>query len=187
MTSAAGAVLAASKAPAANAMSARFGPVGRTLIAAGIAASTFGFLNLVILVTPRVYQAMARDGLFFAALARLHPRFRTPALAIVLQGAWAIVLVLSGGYGALLDWVTFADWIFFGATAATLFVYRRRGGDTSYRAPLHPVSTALFILAAGYVVLGALISNPRNAGFGTLLLLAGVPVYRVWRGRGVRQ
>ena len=178
--------LAASSAPASDVMGARFGSVGRTLIAAGIAMSTFGFLNLVILVTPRVYQAMARDGLFFRRLAELHPRWRTPVAAILLQGAWAIVLLLSGSYGQLLDWVTFADWIFFGATAATLFVYRRRGGDTSYRAPLHPVSTALFILAAGYVVLGAVISNPRNAGVGMLLLLAGVPVYRVWRGRRAR-
>ena len=152
-------------------------------MAAGIAISTFGFLNLVILVTPRVYQAMARDGLFFSRLAELHPTWRTPVAAIVLQGVWAMVLLLSGSYGALLDWVTFADWIFFGATAATLFVYRRRQQDTPYRAPLHPVSTGLFILAAGYVVLGAIISNPRNAVFGTLLLGAGVPVYYLWRRR----
>ena len=180
--------LAASAAPAADAMSARFGPVGRTLIAAGIAASTFGFLNLVILVTPRVYQAMARDGLFFAALARLHPRFRTPALAIVLQGAWAIVLVLSGSYGALLDWVTFADWIFFGATAATLVVFRRRDADAhahrGYRAPLYPLTVWLFVLAAAYVVLGSIVANVGNAVRGTLLLAAGVPVFLFWRRRG---
>jgi APA family basic amino acid/polyamine antiporter len=176
--------LAASKAPAADAMSARFGPVGRTLIAAGIAASTFGFLNLVILVTPRVYQAMARDGLFFASLAQLHPRFRTPMLAIVLQGAWAIVLVLSGGYGALLDWVTFADWIFFGATAATLVVFRRRDADApGYRAPLYPLTVWLFVLAAAYVVLGSIVQNPGNALRGTLLLAAGVPAYLWWRRR----
>ena len=181
--------LAESKAPAADAMSARFGPVGRTLIAAGIAASTFGFLNLVILVTPRVYQAMAREGLFFAALARLHPRFRTPALAIVLQGAWAIVLVLSGSYGALLDWVTFADWIFFGATAATLVVFRRRDADArqhrGYRAPLYPLTVWLFVLAAAYVVLGSIVANVGNAVRGTLLLAAGVPAYLWWR-RGLR-
>jgi APA family basic amino acid/polyamine antiporter len=177
--------LAASKAPAADAMSARFGPVGRTLIAAGIAASTFGFLNLVILVTPRVYQAMARDGLFFASLARLHPRFRTPALAILLQGAWAVVLVLSGSYGALLDWVTFADWIFFGATAATLVVFRRRDADApGYRAPFYPVTVWLFVAAAAYVVLGSIVANVGNAVRGTLLLAAGVPAYLWWR-RGV--
>ena len=112
--------LARSAAPAADVMSRYFGPVGQRLIALGIAVSTFGFLNLVILVTPRVYQAMARDGLFFARFAELHPRFRTPVDAITVQGGWAIVLLVSGSYGALLDWVTFADWIFFGLTAATL-------------------------------------------------------------------
>ena len=128
-------------------------PAGRTLIAAGIAASTFGFLDLVILVSPRVYQAMARDGLFFAGFARLHPRFRTPVMAIALQGAVAVALILTGSYGQLLDWVVFADWIFFGATALTLVVFRRRDAragvvETGYRAPLYPVSVALFVLAA---------------------------------------
>ena len=179
--------LAASMAPASDVLGERFGTPGRAAITAGIAISTFGFLNLVILVTPRVYQAMARDGLFFRRLAALHPRRRTPVAAIALQGAWAIALLLSGGYGALLDWVTFADWIFFGATAATLFVYRRRGDSASYRAPLHPLSTVVFIAAAAYVVAGAVISNPRNAMLGTLLLAAGVPVYLLWRRRLVNE
>ena len=81
------------------------GPAGGTVIAAGIAASTFGFLNLVILVTPRVFQAMAADGVFFPRLARLHPVHRTPAAAIVLQAAWASVLALSGSFGQLVDYV----------------------------------------------------------------------------------
>jgi basic amino acid/polyamine antiporter, APA family len=174
--------LAASKAPAADAMAMRFGETGRRLIAIGIALSTAGFLNVVILVTPRVYQAMAKDGVFFRALATLHPRTRTPIAAIVLQGAWSIALVLSGSYGDLLDWVTFADWIFFGATAATLLVYRRREASGAYfLAPLHPWSTAVFLLAAGYVVLGAIVSNPMNALRGTLVLAAGIPVYLWWR------
>lgn len=177
--------LAASTAPAAETMALHLGAAGRTAIAIGIACSTAGFLMVVILVTPRVYQAMARDGVFFAGLATLHPRTRTPVNAILLQGAWAVALVLSGTYGDLLDWVTFADWIFFGATAATLLVYRRRGpaGD-HYRAPLHPWSTGLFMLAALYVVLGAIVSNPMNAVRGSLVLLAGVPAFLWWRGRG---
>ena len=176
--------LARSTAPAADAMQARFGPTGRTLIAAGIAISTAGFLHVVILVTPRVYQAMARDGLFFRSLARLHPRTRTPVNAILLQGGWSIVLVLSGTYGELLDWVTFADWIFFGATAATLFVYRARSAtETTFRAPLHPFSTGLFLLAAAYVVVGAVISNPGNALRGTLALAAGIPIFLWWSRR----
>lgn len=184
--------LAASTAPAADAMELRLGGAGRALIAAGIAISTAGFLNVVILVTPRVYQAMARDGLFFSALARLHPRTRAPVAAIALQGAWSILLVASGTYGELLDWVTFADWIFFGTTAATLLVYRwraARGAAASaaaidtFRAPLHPWTTLLFILAAGYVVAGAIVSNPANALRGTVVLGAGIPVYLWWRRR----
>jgi APA family basic amino acid/polyamine antiporter len=177
--------LAASRAPAADVMGAYFGETGRKLIAAGIAVSTFGFLNLVILVTPRVYQAMARDGLFFARFAELHPRFRTPVAAIVVQGAWAIALLASGSYGQLLDYVTFADWIFFGITAATLVRYRRRDpvGGTRYRAPFYPLSVVLFVTACVYVVWGAIVSNPWNAARGALLLAVGVPVHLFWSRR----
>ncbi len=174
--------LATSRAPAADAMAIVLGDTGRTLIAAGIAVSTAGFLNVVIMANPRVYQAMARDGVFFAALARLHPRTRAPVNAIVLQSGWSIALLLTGSYGDLLDWVTFADWIFFGLAAATLLVYRRREpAGAFFRAPLHPWSTGLFVLAAGYVVLGAVISNPMNALRGSLVLGAGVPVFLWWR------
>ena len=177
--------LAASIAPAADTMEVVAGSGGRTLIAAGIVASTFGFLNLVLLVSPRVYQAMARDGLFFASFATLHPRWRTPVTAIVFQGAWAILLLYSGTYGQLLDWVVFADWIFFGLVAASLFVLRRRDGDRpiSFRAPLHPWSTLLFIAAACYVMFGSITSNPGNALRGAALLLAGIPVFLFWRQR----
>jgi APA family basic amino acid/polyamine antiporter len=177
--------LAASHAPAADVMGRYFGETGRRLIAAGIAVSTFGFLNLVILVTPRVYQAMARDGLFFARFAELHPRFRTPVAAILVQGAWAIALLLSGSYGQLLDWVTFADWIFFGITAAALVIYRRRDGTAAarYRAPLYPLSVVLFVAACVYVVAGAIVSNPPNAVRGALMLALGWPVYQLWRRR----
>ncbi|MDX2262611.1 MAG: amino acid permease [Gemmatimonadales bacterium] len=177
--------LAASSAPAAETMAGIAGDAGRRLIAAGIVASTFGFLNLVILVSPRVYQAMARDGLFFASFAKLHPTWRTPVAAIVVQGAWAIMLLFSGTYGALLDYVVFADWIFFGLTAATLFVLRRRDGDrvVSSLVPLHPWTTLAFVAAAAYVVLGSLMSNPGNALRGGGLLLLGIPVFLYWRRR----
>lgn len=169
--------LAESTAPAADVMRGALGESGATLIATGIAISTFGFLNLVILVSPRVYQAMAADGVFLPELARLHPRWRTPVLALLLQAGWAVLLTLSGTYGQLLDYVVFGDWIFFGLTAATLFVYRRREPDAPYRAPLHPVLPLLFVLAAAYVVISSVVSNPRNALVGTLLIALGVPVY----------
>jgi basic amino acid/polyamine antiporter, APA family len=180
--------LAVSAAPAADVLGAALGPAGRTAISAGIAASTFGFLNLVILVTPRVYQAMAADGVFFPRLARLHPTFRTPVLAIVVQGVWAIVLALSGSYGQLLDYVVFGDWIFFGLTAATLFVYRRRdGAPPRAGVPLWPLTPLLFIAAAIYAVLSSVIQNVGNAAIGTGLLVAGVPVYWFWERRTRRK
>ena len=179
--------LAASSAPAADLMAMVAGNGGRRLIAAGIAASTFGFLNLVILVSPRVYQAMAKDGLFFSGFATLHPKFRTPVMAIAFQAVVAAVLIYTGGYGQLLDWVVFADWIFFGTTALTLVVFRRRdaaeGGvaDSGFRAPFYPVSVVLFFMAALYVVFGSIASNPWNAVRGLLLLAAGIPVFLFWR------
>lgn len=176
--------LALSKAPAADAMALAFGPAGRTAIAAGIAVSTAGFIHVVILANSRVYQAMARDGVFFRALATLHPRTKAPVNAILLQTVWAVGLLLTGSYGELLDWVTFADWIFFGLCAATLLVYRRRQPEGDFfRAPFHPWSTGLFLLAAAYVVLGAVVSNPRNAINGTLVLAAGIPAFLWWRRR----
>lgn len=180
--------LAASSAPAADVLGQLLGPGGRTFITAGVALSTFGFLNLVILVSPRVYQAMAADGLFFPQLARLHPRYRTPTTAILFQAVWAILLTGTGTYGELLDYVVFADWLVFGATAATLFVYRARERQglvprAAYRVPGYPVTPLLFIAAALYVVVGSTASNPLNALKGTLLLGAGVPVYLYWRRR----
>jgi basic amino acid/polyamine antiporter, APA family len=181
--------LASSSAPAADAMQLLWGPSGRTLIASGIAVSTFGFLNLVILVSPRVYQAMASDGLFFPALARLHPRYRTPSGAIVFQAVWAIILTASGRYADLLDYVVFGDWIFFGSTAATLLVFRareragRERADIQFRMPGHPLTTIVFMLAALYVVIGSVAFNPSNAVKGTALILLGVPVYWWWSRR----
>ena len=171
--------LAASSAPAAAVMRAVLGPVGSMIIATGIAVSTFGFLNLVILVTPRVFQAMAADGVFFPALARLHPEYRTPTGALLLQAVWAIVLTLSGTFGQLVSYVAFGDWIFFGLTVAGLFVYRARslGPVAAFRVPGFPWTAGLFVIAAAYVVLSSVLANPAHAGVGALLIALGVPVY----------
>ena len=173
--------LAASQAPAADLMRAVAGPGGASFISAGIAASTFGFLNLVILVTPRVYQAMASDGVFFERVANLHPRFRTPTAAIGFQAGWAIVLTLSGTYGQLLDYVVFGDWIFFGLAGATLFVFRGRDAEIRFRAPGYPWVPGLFVVAAMFVVVSSVVSNPGNALIGSAMIGLGVPVYLAWR------
>ncbi len=175
--------LAESTAPAADVMQALLGPAGGKLIAAGIAVSTFGFLNLVILVTPRVLQAMAADGVFFARLAVLHPTYRTPAAAIVALAGCAVALTLTKTFGQLVDYVTFGDWIFFGSTVAGLFIYRAREPHAAFGVPGYPWTPALFVLAAAYVVVSAVLSNPKNAAIGAALIAAGVPAYLFWRRR----
>jgi APA family basic amino acid/polyamine antiporter len=176
--------LAQSTAPAADVMRGLLGPVGATIISAGIAASTFGFLNLVILVTPRVFQAMAADGVFFPQLARLHPVYRTPTAAILVQGIWSIALTLNRSFTALVDYVAFGDWIFFGLTVVGLFIYRARAeSPPPFRAPGGIWTPAFFVVAAAYVVASSVGANPGNAVIGTGLILLGVPVYWYWKGR----
>ena len=167
------------------------GPAGGTLISAGIAVSTFGFLNLVVLVTPRVFQAMAADGVFFPWLARLYPVHRTPAGAIALQAVWASALVLSGSFSQLVDYVAFADWVFFGLTVAGLFVYRERdramrnpAPEGAFRVPGYPWTPALFVAASIFVVVSSVLATPRNALIGSGLLALGVPVYWYWSRAG---
>lgn len=180
--------LALSHAPAADTLGRVWGETGRRLIAIGVMLSTAGFLNTITLLSPRVYQAMARDGLFFDGFARLHPRWRTPVVAIGFQAAWAVLLLTLGTYGKLLDYVVFADWIFFGATATALVVLRRRQRppDRGFRAPGYPVTVWLFVAAAVYVVVGSVGSNPGNAVRGVGLLVAGIPVFLWWARRSRR-
>lgn len=180
--------LASSLAPAADTMRAIMGPIGGALMAAGIVVSTIGFVNSGILSAPRMLQAMAADGLFFRFAAKLHPRYHTPAGGIVIQAVWASALVLSGTYGQLLDYVVFGDWIFFGLIVATVFRYRHRDATdpagaqhATYRAPGYPVLPALFDIIAAYVVVSAILSNPRNAALGVVLMALGIPAFLFWR------
>ena len=182
--------LASSSAPAADTMRRLLGPVGGTFIAAGIAVSTFGFLDLVILVTPRVLQAMAADGVFFPRLAELHPRYQTPGAAIVAESAWAVVLTLTGTFAQLVDYVSFGDWIFFGLTVAGLARLRAADAAAPTAAPRgllvpgYPWTPAFFVLAALLVVASSVLESPRNAAIGTGLLLLGVPVFLWWTRSG---
>jgi APA family basic amino acid/polyamine antiporter len=180
--------LAATATPAAAAVLRLFGPGADRLISAAIAVSAFGFLDLTLLAPTRIYYAMGLDGVFLPALGRLHPRFQTPALAIVLQALWGIVLVLTGTYGDLVDSVVFGDWIFFGLTVAAVFRFRRRfpvatRAPGAFRLPGHPLLPGLFVAAALLVVGGAIQSNPKRSAVGAALLLAGVPVYAYFAAR----
>ena len=188
--------LAATTTPASAVMQRALGPAGARLIAAGIAISTVGFLSQGMLTAPRVYYAMARDGVFFERVAWLDPRTRAPSVAIALQGAWAAVIVLSGQYEQILNYVVSIDAVFFGLTGASLIVFRRREsagrghGATEavgFRMPGHPVTTIIFAAAFWLLALSTIVQFPTSAGIGVVILLAGVPVYLFWRGRrGVR-
>ena len=174
--------LAASHAPAADVMQRVFGTVGAKAISLGVAISTLGFCNITVVAGARVLQVMGEDGLFFRSVARLHPVHRTPNLAIVLLAGWSIVLVVSGSYGQLLDYATFADWLACAIGVLTLFWYRRHDGTgTNFRVPGYPLLPLLFVGVIGWVVVETMRSNPRNAGIGVLIMLAGAPVYFVWQ------
>jgi len=180
--------LATSSAPAAEAARRTFGPSGDVFISSAIAISTFGFLNLSILAPTRVYYAMAADRVFVPALSTLHPRYATPGLAIIVQSAWSCILALTGSYDQLLNYVVFADWIFFGLTVLTVLTFRRqvplgtRPAD-SFRAPGYPVVQVLFVLTAAAVVASVVGAAPAAAAKGALLLALGVPVYYWYAAR----
>lgn len=173
--------LAATSTPASAVMRLAMGERGAMLIAAGIAISTLGFLSQGMLTAPRVYYAMAEDGVFFRAVARVHPKTRVPMLAIALQGIVSIVIALSGTYSQILSYVVAVDFIFFGLTGLALFIFRRRGASATFRTPGHPVTTLLFTAACWLVVLGTFASAPVNSAIGVGILLAGLPAYWWWR------
>ncbi len=181
--------LAGTTTPAANTAGVWLGANGERFIAAAIAISTFGFLNHAVLAPTRVYYAMAADGAFVPALARLHPKYHTPGGAILLQSGWAIaLLVLPGTYGDLLGSVVFADWIFFGLTVAGLFVLRPRLGDApGYRMPGYPWLPVLFVLVAAVVVFSSIREAPMRSLIGTGLLAAGIPVYYLFKMSAARR
>lgn len=173
--------LAASHTPASAVMRVALGERGAGFLAVGIAVSTLGFLSQGILTAPRVYYAMARDGLFFRSIGRLSPRTGAPAPAIVLQGVFATIIALSGRYEQILNYVVSVDFISFGLTAAALFVLRRRKtGEAVYRAPGHPYTTGAFVLACAGIVASTVAAYPRDSAIGLLILLAGLPVYWCW-------
>ena len=174
--------LAASKAPAAELMQGAFGSSGALLIGAGIAISTFGFCNIAILGGARVFQVMGADGVFFRAAAHLHPKYRSPDVALGVLALWSAVLVLSGSYSQLLDYATIGDWIGSAMVAATLFYYRRHEGSSNiFRAPLFPLLPLLFIAAVAYVVISSAIAQPRESLIGLAIIVAGVPAFYAWR------
>jgi APA family basic amino acid/polyamine antiporter len=183
--------LAATKTPATAVMRAALGDSGALWIAVGIAVSTLGFLSQGILTAPRVYYAMARDGLFFESVGRLSERTAAPVLAIVLQGLAATAIALIGKYEQILNYEVSVDFILFASVAMALFVLRRREGGTVgegiYGVPGHPYTTGLFAASCLAIVASTVWSNPENSAIGLGILLTGIPVYWYWSRRAGRK
>jgi APA family basic amino acid/polyamine antiporter len=167
------------------AVSRMFGPAAVQMMAAAIMISTFGCNNGLILSAARVYYAMARDGLFFRGVDRLHPRFHTPVASLGVQCVWATILTLSGTYSDLLDYVIFAVLLFYILTIAGVFVLRRTRPDMPrpYRAIGYPVLPAIYLVAAGAIEVLLLLYKPSYTWPGLIIVLLGVPVYYLWRRR----
>ncbi|MBA2302624.1 MAG: amino acid permease [Acidobacteria bacterium] len=170
---------------ASEAVTALMGPTAGNLIAAAILISIFSAANGLTLTAPRVYFAMARDRVFFSRLADIHPRFGTPAFAIVASSAWAVLLAATGTFEQLLTYVVFAGWIFYALGAMSIFAYRRRrpAAKRPFSVPLYPLTPLLFILAAAAIVLNTVIAQPGRALVGIAVVLLGAPAYLFWSSK----
>ena len=175
--------LGESKTPATDVMRLAAGEKGATFIAIAVTISTLGFLSQGMLTAPRVYFAMAEDGLFFRRVAEVSARTRVPVIAIILQGVAAAVIALSGTFGQILSYVVSVDFIFFGLTGLALFVFRRRDPEqrASFKVPGHPVTTGFFVIACWTVVVATVVNNPVNSLIGYAILAAGIPACLYWQ------
>jgi len=165
------------------AMQQMFGQAGLTIMAIAIMISTFGCNNGLILSGARVYYAMARDNLFFAKAGELHPVYRTPTRALIVQAVWTCLLALSGTYGDLLNYIIFAAVLFYMVTVIGLLILRVKRPDQPrpVRAPGYPWLPVLYILATGFICVDLLIKKPVYTWPGLIIVALGVPVYYLWR------
>jgi APA family basic amino acid/polyamine antiporter len=169
-----------------KATGAMFGVGAASLISAAVLISTFGSLNGAIFVAPRVYYAMAKDKIFFKKAAVIHPRFRTPSFAIVIQAAWACVLAVSGTYEQLFTYVTVLNIVFWIAGTASVFTLRKKYPDLPrpYKTWGYPVVPMLFIISLFGILVNTMINRPVESFAGLGLALLGIPVYFFWKGKG---
>ncbi len=175
------ATVAQSTRVAADFADAAVGGHGAQIMSVLVILSTLGAINGVILAGPRVYLAMAHDGLLFKWAGAVHPEFRTPHRAIALQAVWSCVLVATGSYRALFTRVVYTEWIFFGLLAAGLFLLRRRADyNPPYRVWGYPVLPAIFVLSTAAIVINQVIAQPVESLTGLAFVLLGLPVYYIW-------
>ncbi|MCI0615380.1 amino acid permease [bacterium] len=168
---------------AAKSISAVIGPGASKLLSLAILVSIFSAENSTILTSPRVFYAMAEDRLFFRKLSEVHPKFHTPAFAIISMGVWSAILAATGTFQQLLTYVIFAGWIFYGLGGACVFVYRKRnpGLKLPYSTPGYPLTPILFVLASAALVINTIAADTRSALVGIGIVLTGVPAYLIWR------
>ena len=169
-------------------MTQMFGSAGGYLMAAAIMISGFGCANGLILSGARVYYAMAKDGLFFRKVAKLHPTYKTPAISLMVQMVWTCALCISGSYGQLLDYIIFAVLVFYILTIVGLFVLRRTHPDAvrPYKAVGYPVLPIIYIVMALFIDVVLLRYKPQYTWPGLIVVLLGIPVYFVWSSRAHR-
>ena len=174
---------------ASDAMNFAIGPLGATFIAIAILFSMAGACNGHFLTGPRVYFAMARDGVFFRSVARLHRRFLTPHFAILAVSLWASLLSVSGTFEQLFTYVVFGLWIFFGLTVGAVMILRKKRPDLRrpYKTWGYPVTPVLFIAAAFYISVNSLINTFWNSFIGLAIIVLGIPAYLFWRSRAARR
>jgi APA family basic amino acid/polyamine antiporter len=177
--------VAASSRVATDAAEAVLGPAASKLLAIVILVSIFSAANGLTLTLPRLFFAMANDGVFFARLAAVHPRFGTPAAAILGTAVWSAVLVLSGSFEQLLAYVVFMSWLWFALAALAIFVFRRREPEAvrPFRTPGYPLTPMVFVAAALVIVANTIVAQPLQSSIGLGLAAAGVPAFRIWRRR----
>lgn len=180
--------VAGSNRVAATAVATVIHPAIAKLVTITILISIFSAANSVVLTSPRVYYAMAKDGLFFKRLSEVHPRFGTPAFAVIAAAAWSAVLAASGTFEQLLTYVVFTSWIFYALAAACVFVYRKRepNAQRPYRVVGYPFTPLIFVVTAGAIVVNAMVAQPRRAAIGMGIVLLGAPVYLIWRRGAAR-
>ena len=171
--------IATSPRVAADAMSAMIGPMGASIITIAILCSTFGAISANVLAGPRVFFAMARDGVFLPRLAEIHPIYQTPANAIWALAGWAGVLTLTGGFEHLITMSQFVNWIFFTMVVSSVLVLRRKHPEWNrpYRVTGYPVTVIIFVLVSSVFVVNTLVESARSSVMGLGLLLLGVPFY----------
>jgi len=156
-----------------------FGGIGASIIAIAVVISTFGALNGSILATARVQFAMARTKLFFVSLGKIHPKFATPHVSLVVQGLWSSVLVLSGSFDTITDYVIFASWLFYMLGAFGVFVLRKKMPDAKrpYKVWGYPYTPAIFVIFSFLFLINSIVSDTQNAAMGLILISLGLPVY----------